>query len=87
MTEKQKPAHKVELGRIRAAVWANSTKKGLRYNVTFTRSYLAEQKTPDAKSDWKESTSFGREDLPLVSKAADLAYAWIENKNSEAAEG
>ena len=27
----------IELGRIRAAVWANGTKKGLRYNVTFTR--------------------------------------------------
>ena len=27
--------------------------------------------------DWKDSTSFGRDDLPLLAKVADLAHTWI----------
>jgi hypothetical protein len=29
--------------------------------------------------EWKTTASFGRDDLPLVSKAAEMAYAWIWN--------
>ena len=27
--------------------------------------------------DWKDSTSFGRDDLPLLAKVADLSHSWI----------
>ena len=27
--------------------------------------------------DWKDSDSFGRNDLPLVTKVADMAHTWI----------
>jgi len=27
--------------------------------------------------DWKDSTSFGRDDLPLVAKVADQAHSYI----------
>ncbi len=26
---------------------------------------------------WKESTSFGRDDLPLLGKVADMVHTWI----------
>lgn len=67
---KSKPVHEVRLGRIKAAIWANEGENGTRYNVTFSRIY----KDGDV---WKDSSSFGRDDLPLVAKVADLAHTWI----------
>lgn len=67
---KQKPVYEIRLGRIKAAIWANETDNGTRHNVTITRLY----KDGD---EWKTSTSFGREELPLVAKVADLAHTWI----------
>jgi hypothetical protein len=68
--EKQKPAHTIRLGRIKAAVWKNQNDDVTRYNVTVCRIY----KNGDA---WKESASYGRDDLPLVCKALDQAHTWI----------
>lgn len=65
-----KPAHEIRLGRIKAAIWANSTDNGTRYNVTFTRLYRDDE-------GWKDSSSFGRDDLPLLAKVADQAHTWI----------
>ena len=67
---KSKPVHEVRLGRVKAAVWANDTENGVRHNVTLSRIY----KDGD---EWKDSTSFGRDDLPLVAKVADKAHDWI----------
>ena len=68
--EKQKPVHEIRLGRIKAAIWENETDNGTRHNVTISRLY----KDGD---QWKQTTSFGREDLPLVAKVADLVHTWI----------
>ena len=71
MAESQRPVHEIKLGRIRASIWANrSDRQGVWHSVTVSRLY----RDGDA---WKETTSFGRDDLPLVSKAAELAYGWI----------
>lgn len=67
---KTKPVHEIRLGRIKAAIWANETDNGTRHNVTITRLY----KDGD---EWKTSSSFGREELPLVAKVADMAHTWI----------
>jgi hypothetical protein len=72
---KTKPVHEVRLGRIRGAIWANDTENGVRHNVTFSRLYKDGEK-------WKDSTSFGRDDLPLVMKVADLAHTWIYEQGS-----
>lgn len=73
---KNRPVHEVRLGRIRAAIWQNETEIGTRHNVTVSRLY----KDGD---DWKDSTSFGRDDLPLVVKVCDLAHSWIFEHGSE----
>jgi len=73
---KQKPVHELRLGRIKAAIWANETDNGTRHNVTITRLY----KDGD---EWKTSTSFGREELPLVAKIADMAHTWIYQQGQE----
>ena len=67
---KQKPAHEIRLGRIKAVIWQNETENGTRHNVTVSRIY----KDGD---EWKQTTSFGRDDLPLVAKVVDLAHLWI----------
>src|ERR1700722_2716939 len=75
---KQKPIHEVRLGFIKAAVWKNETEAGARYNVTFSRIYK------DGDKDWQSTDSFGRNDLLLVAKVADLAHTWIfEQSQSE----
>ena len=77
--DKAKPVHEVRLGRIRAAVWLNETDNGPRYNVQISRLYK------DKADKWKDSSSFGREDLPLVAKVADQAMVWMY-ENPAAAE-
>jgi len=75
--EKTRPVHDLRLGRIKAAIWANGTENGTRYNVTFSRIYKD-------GSQWKDSTSFGRDDLPLIAKVADLAHTWIFQQGTAA---
>jgi len=67
---KQRPVHEVRMGRVRAAIWENDTKNGTRYNVSLSRLYKDGEQ-------WKDSTSFGRDDLPLVAKVADQVHTWI----------
>ena len=67
---KSRPVHEIRMGRVRAAIWANETQNGTRHNVTVSRIY----KDGD---DWKDSTSFGRDDLPLLVKVVDQCHDWI----------
>lgn len=69
-----KPVEELRLGTIKAAIWQNESKNGLRYSVRITRLY----KDGD---EWKTSDSFGRDELPLVAKVADLAHTWIFRAN------
>ena len=69
-TKSNRPVHEVRIGRVRAAIWENETQNGMRHNVTFSRLY-------NDGDGWKDSTSFGRDDLPLVAKVADQAQLWI----------
>lgn len=79
MTTKQKPAHTLRLGCVKAAIWANQTENGTRYNVTISRLYKTEK-------EWKESSSFGRDDLPLVCKVLDQCHTWSFEQAKEKAE-
>ncbi len=64
------PVHIIRMGFIKASVWKNDTKVGIRHAVTITRLF----KNGDV---WQESSRFGRDDLPLVSKVGELAHEWI----------
>ena len=65
-----KPAHQIRLGGLKATIWRNETEDRPRWNVQVVRLYLVEK-------EWKQSTSFGRDDLPLVAKVSDMAHTWI----------
>jgi len=73
-TTANKPVEELRLGTIKAAIWQNESKNGTRYSVRITRLYKDED-------EWKTSDSFGRDELPLVAKVADLAHTWIFRAN------
>jgi len=65
------PVKAFRLGRIKAAVWENEADQKKFYNVTFGRTYM------DEGRNFHDTDSFGRDDLPLVAKLADLAHSFI----------
>lgn len=86
MTEKvkNKPIQ-VRLGRVKANIWENETENGTFFNVTFARLYT-EGGDKKKKPVWKESTSFGRDDLLLLAKVVDLAHTRITERATESSE-
>ena len=69
-TSNSQPVHKIRHGAVSASIWRQETEKGPAFNVTFQRSY----KDGDA---WKNSTSFGRHNLLVLSLIAARAFEWI----------
>ena len=64
-------------GNISAAIWANESEKhNLWFNVKVSRSYKQ-------NGQWKDTSSFGCDDLPVVCKAIDMAYGWILRHEQE----
>ena len=69
-----KPVHELRIGRIKATIWENDAENGgTWHNVTLSRLY----KTGDLPSDWQQSGSFGRDDLPIVAEVTMQAWRWI----------
>ncbi len=72
MSDTKKPAAKVNLHPVSAAIWRNQNQKGdIFYSVTFERSYK------DDAGKWQRSDSFNAVDLLLLAKAADQAHSEI----------
>lgn len=69
-TMQKQPVHEIRFGLIKASIWKNQTRSGDRHNVTVCRIY----RNGDV---WKESTHFGRDDLPILAKVIDMAHTWI----------
>ena len=65
-----KPSATVRIGSIKAAIWTNDTPGGPRHSVTF-------QRFSKSGDEWKTTRSFGRDDLLVLAKVADLAYSRI----------
>ena len=66
-----KPRAEVRLGRIKAAIWANQGEDGGRWHtVQLTRLY-------QDGDEWRSTHSFGRNDLLMVAKVADLAHSKV----------
>jgi hypothetical protein len=71
MGEKSKPIHVFNLGRIRAAIFANPTKnRDVWFNVAISRRYKDQ-------GQWKDADTYSHDELPIVAKAAEMAYSWI----------
>ena len=70
------PAHKIRHGAVSASIWRQETDKGVMFNVTFQRSYKEGE-------EWKSSSSFGRNNLLVLSLIAARAFEWIGNQQTE----
>jgi len=65
------PIRTLRLGRIKAAIWENGTEDRAFCSVTFSRTYMDEEKR------FRDSDSFGRDDLLVLAKLADNAHTFI----------
>ena len=79
---KDKPVRVVRIRNIRGNIWANRLPSGdLAYNVTIDRLWRDDEINGGGevikKGEWHQSQSFGRDDLLLVAKVADLCHTWI----------
>ncbi len=70
-----KPIKRFDVGGgIHASVWCNQSSTGGEwFTITISRTY----KDGDA---YKDTTSFRRDDLLFVAKAADMAFSWCHHK-------
>ena len=65
------PVDDVRIGRVKATIWRNETGDGkARFHVVFSRLYK------DGNT-WQSSPSFGRNDLLVLAKVADLAHTRV----------
>ena len=69
-----RPAHQIRYGSVKVLIWENKTANGTRYNVTASRLYKSDE-------EWKETGSFGRDDLLVLAKALNQAHTWIFEQN------
>jgi hypothetical protein len=71
MSDNKKPAAKVTLHPVSAAIWRNQNPNGVFYSVTFERSFK------DDAGKWQSSSTFNANDLLLLAKVADQAHSEI----------
>lgn len=73
---KNKPAHEIRAGLLKAAIWKVEHEKGPFFSVSIVRIY---------KSDggWKQSHSFGSRELAAIAELAGQAKAWIEAQEAK----
>lgn len=73
--QQKAPAHEIRIGRIRCLVWENvHAAHGTWYSVTFSRSFQ------DSDGTARNASSFGREDLLVLSELARQAFLWVAQK-------
>ena len=71
MSDTKKPAARITIHPVSAAIWRNQNAKGTFYSVTFERSYR------DERNKWQTSSTFNAGDLLLLAKVADQAHSEI----------
>ncbi|MCB9839016.1 MAG: hypothetical protein H6813_06725 [Phycisphaeraceae bacterium] len=66
------PFERIYFGPVEAAIWQNvGDDNRPYYRFTVARRYR------DKDGNWKKTSSFGRDDLPILSKAVDRAHLRI----------
>jgi hypothetical protein len=71
MARNNKPANTLRSGNIKATIWQNASEKGPFFVTTFSRPFK------DQSGEWRNSTSFGLNDLEALVTVAREAKEWI----------
>ena len=75
-----RPVHEFRHRSLRVTVWKNDTAKGAMYNVTMSRMYRSNER-------WKDSQSFGHDDLMNLAKLLFDAHSYISSLRRGTADG
>ncbi len=70
-----RPVHEIRYGSVKVVIWRNPTANGHMYNATAVRLY----KDGD---EWRESHSFGLDEMLVLAKALHDAYGWIQTQKN-----
>lgn len=70
-----RPVNELRFGAIKVVIWRNESRNGPMFNVTVSRLYREGE-------SWKESHSFGHDDLPVLALALQDAFFWIRNQDA-----
>lgn len=73
---KNKPAHEIKSGSLKAVIWLNTTEQGKQW---FSTSFLRSYRTSEGL--WKETSQMNTSDLILLSKLAEIAHQWIASQS------
>jgi hypothetical protein len=65
-----KPVHEIPDGALKVTIWQNEGEYGPRYSVTSRRRYKDGE-------EWKDTQSYGEDDLLPLAELYRDAYAWI----------
>lgn len=76
MSQENTPIHRIRLSTLSVAIFENETDGGqIFYNTQFNRSYRS-------GDSWKQTRSFGKDDLLNLAKLSDLAHSWIHEQQT-----
>ncbi|MFN0011740.1 MAG: hypothetical protein ACKVS8_08880 [Phycisphaerales bacterium] len=73
MPNANKPVQHIRRGSVQAAIWKNAAKTGPFYTTSLERRYR------DKSGEWKTTHAFGRDELLVLAKVADLAHSAIHD--------
>lgn len=76
--KKNKPCAEFRINGVKSVVWENETRNGTMFNTTLVRVYK------DENDEWRETNSFGRDDLLAAAKALDEAHTFILDQERRA---
>ena len=77
MEKNNKPETTIRVGNgVKATVWKNETEKAVFYSVTISRTYKRDD-------NFQDSSSFNRDDLLFVAKAAERAHNYLLDKSND----
>jgi hypothetical protein len=62
--------HEIKRGLIKAKIRRKPSRDGAKYSVSIVRLYRN-------GDHWKESTRYGRNDIPVIRLVLDEAFGWI----------
>ncbi len=62
--------HEIKRGLIKAKICGKRTKAGINFSVSIVRVFRN-------GDQWKESTRYGRDDIPVIRLVLDEAFGWI----------
>lgn len=76
------PMDKLRFGNIHVSLWANTVPNGAVFYST-----RIERRYKDKNGNWKTSTSFSRDELPVVGELVNQAVLRIAQRDAEAGNG